>query len=367
VATILFYSPFNNRSRDTESLMLAFKDKGDQVISLSQAEGKYIHPFLRANGIETYSHVINRESDFIYHLRHIVYFILFCYRNKVNVVYAHLESACFVASIAQYFVSAKVFICRHHINEAALQGFDKSIYYRLTYKLARKIIVVSKRAAEYMEQVEHVKRDKIITINLAYDFDLYPAPDTSEVIKIKSLFQADMLFLTVGRLTAPKRVNLSIEVLKKLVDDGINAKLIILGSGDEREILTNRIALYNLQDRVGVLGFVQNVQDYLAASDCLLHPSILESSCVIVKEAGLQCKPVIVCKGIGDFDEYIVDKQNGFLVSVDNFVLEAVDCIKTNLVNESLLQAIGNRLSSEIRRRFAIEKIIPEYHKLNNR
>ncbi|NJM26390.1 MAG: hypothetical protein HC859_13810 [Bacteroidia bacterium] len=42
---ILFYSPFNQRSRDTESLMIAFKQMGHRVLSLSQQEGHIINDF----------------------------------------------------------------------------------------------------------------------------------------------------------------------------------------------------------------------------------------------------------------------------------------------------------------------------------
>src|SRR5688572_32096543 len=99
MAAILFYSPFNNRSRDTESLMLAFKAKGHLVISLSQAEGKFIHPFLSENGIRTHSILLAGANGFWYHLRHIVYLVWFCWRNKVDVVYSHLESANLVSSL----------------------------------------------------------------------------------------------------------------------------------------------------------------------------------------------------------------------------------------------------------------------------
>lgn len=45
MAVILFYSPFNQRSRDTETLMIGFRTQGHQVISLSQQEGLVIHGF----------------------------------------------------------------------------------------------------------------------------------------------------------------------------------------------------------------------------------------------------------------------------------------------------------------------------------
>ena len=58
MANILFYVPFNQRSRDTESVMLAFRKQGHTVICLSQLEGYLINDFLNAHGITAVSHVI---------------------------------------------------------------------------------------------------------------------------------------------------------------------------------------------------------------------------------------------------------------------------------------------------------------------
>ena len=44
---ILFYSSFNARARDAETLMLAFKKQGHRVVSLTQAEGKPINDGVR--------------------------------------------------------------------------------------------------------------------------------------------------------------------------------------------------------------------------------------------------------------------------------------------------------------------------------
>ena len=119
MATILFYSPFNQRSRDTESVMIAFKKQGHKVVSLSQQEGLQINSFLNSQGIEASSHVIPGErSGWFYYLKHLVFFIRFCRKHKVDIVYSHLDPANFVASIGQYFIKARTFLCRHYINES---------------------------------------------------------------------------------------------------------------------------------------------------------------------------------------------------------------------------------------------------------
>ena len=364
---ILFYSPFNNRSRDTESLMLSFKEMGHRVISLSQNNGDFIHPFLRKQGIDTFSFVLGEKKGSLYFLQHLIHLIWFCYRNRVDVIYSHLESANFVSSLAQYFVRARVFICRHHIDEARLRGFDRALYYRLTYKLAKHIIVVSNRGLDYMVKSEGIPMSKIHKINLAYDFKLYSAPCFEKVSELRTSNVCDVLLLSVARLTSFKRIDLSIETLYGLVKNGIDARLMILGAGSELVKLKELAISYGLYKRISFPGHVQNVADYLAASDYLVHPSILESSCVIVKEAGLIERPVIVCKDVGDFDEYIFHKKNGFIVDPDHFADQAVACIMQSYKNKAGLANMGYQLNLEIIRHFSIENIIFEYNKLNSR
>jgi glycosyltransferase involved in cell wall biosynthesis len=343
--------------------MIAFQNQGHKVISLSQAKGTFIHPYLSAKGIETTSYVLNPAQSF-YYLKHIFFLIGFCRRKKIDIIYSHLESANFVASVSQFFIKAKVFICRHHIDEAALQGFDKALLYRLTYKLAKKIIVVSDRGLEYMVSKEKIKRSKIIKINLAYDFTLYARPEAKVVSDIRA--QAPLILLTISRLTRYKRVDLSIRVLKRIIDSGISAKLIVLGKGEEEDRIKTLCRDLDIADNVIIKGFVSNVSDYLAAADFLLHPSVLESSCVAVKEAAIAGLPVIVCREVGDFDDYMVNGYNGFLVDKERFEDESFEVIRLYGKEKGKLRQMANNLRETVEDLFNISKIISQYDTLNS-
>lgn len=362
---ILFYSSFNNRARDAETLMFAFKKQGHQVISLTQAEGKPINRILTENGIEALSYSPRSRNQLLLIIKHVIKLIRTCYQKDINIVYCHLESASFVGVIAQYFVPARVYLCRHHIDEAKLYDFSKSWTYKLTYRLAKQIIVVSKKAKDYMVSNEGIRPEKIVHINLAYDFSLFSQPRLDVVEAIKKEFNCKVLLITVGRLTKFKRPDLSILVLKELLQDNIDAKLILLGQGEMQESLRELIERENLKDKVALTGYVENVLEYMSAATFLLHPSVLESSCVVVKESGLIGLPVIACQGIGDFDEYLVNGENAFVVDRDNFVNEAVRAIKYS-TRSSTINEITTRLRSSIFSSFSIEHLIHRYNAIHN-
>jgi glycosyltransferase involved in cell wall biosynthesis len=367
MAVILFYSPFNQRSRDTESLMIGFRHQGHKVISLSQQEGLVIHDFLRTHGVETYSRVLpGPRSGWWYYLRHLLYFIRFCYIHRVDVVYSHLEPANFVASLGQYFIRAKTYLCRHHIDEGQLYRFDKDLYYRLTYRLARNIIVVSEHARRYMVAREGIPGRKIKHINLAYDFGLYGQADRLEVQKIRDRYPAEILLLAACRFTAFKRPDLAIRTVRALTDRGLNVTLILLGQGEMKNDLQALATELCVEGRVAMPGYVSNVLDYMAAADFFLHPSLLDSSCVAVKEAGLVRLPVVVCQGVGDFDDYLVHERNGFSVHKDHFVDEAAALIVKNYHDKNRLALLGENLRKSVLDLFSVENVIRQYDALNN-
>jgi glycosyltransferase involved in cell wall biosynthesis len=362
MSVILFYSPFDQRSRDTESLMIAFKNEGHRVMSLSQASGAQIHDHLAKYDIETYTHIIPGERNWQYIYRHLRFLVSFIKKHKVQVVYSHLESANVVASIAQYLTKAKVYIVRHHINEAKLQGFDRSWTYRLTYWLAKKIIVVSAQAKRFMIEEEKIDPKKIIHINLAYDFSIYNKPDPEKVKSIKSGFDGVTL-LTVCRFTPFKRADVAIQTLKFLRDKNVRARLILLGRGEEDGKIKTMIREANLADFVIMPGYVSNVLDYMAAADFLVHPSVLESSCVSVKEAALVGLPVLVCKGVGDFDDYLEHEKNGFAVDPADFERQASDVIER--YQNTNMAAMTELLYKRVLDLFDIKNVVGQYQKLN--
>ena len=366
MTTILFYAPFNQRSRDTESLMLAFHKQGHKVFCLSQQEGYLINDFLKANGIIASSYVVpGKRSGWWYFCRHLFFFVKFCFRNRIKIVYSHLEPANFVASLGQYFVRAKVYLCRHHVDEGRLYEFDRDVYYRVTYRLARRIIVVSDRARKYMVEREGVPERKIIHVNLAYDFGLYKEPNPQNVNSIRSQYNSNLLLLTACRLTAFKRPELAVHLVRKLTDLGLDVKLIMLGKGEMLESLELLIKKLNLEERIFVKGYVDNVLEFMEAADLFLHPSVLDSSCVAIKEAGLAKLPPIMCHGIGDFEDYIRNKENGFLVDQDKFVEHSLEIIVQYSQNSEFLKKIGLNLRRSILELFSVEKVISRYDSLN--
>lgn len=360
---ILFYTPLNTRCRDIESQAVEFKKKGHEIFLLTQSGYNGIHENFKSYGFTVAAKNAKSPIIKILILKRLYHLIKYCWKHKIDVVYSHLEPSNFIAVLAQYFVKARVIICRHHVNEAQLYPFGQDLSYKLTYKLAKEIVVVSNRAKAYMVAEENVPAHRIHQINLAYDFKLYNTANPINAEKIRNAYSGDLLLLAVCRLTKYKRPKLAIRVVKNLVDSGINAKLIILGKGELMDDLRALINELGLQEHVYLAGYVNNVLDYMAAADLFIHPSLLESSCISLKEAALVNLPSVVCSGIGDFDEVIKNRENGFIVDQDNFIDETVAIIKEFRNDHEALNAIGKQIEHTVRERFEIKNVVDYYER----
>ena len=364
---ILFYTPFNSRSRDTESLMQAFVQQGNKVFLLSQtAEGPY-HEQCKKLGVVVSAYPIHKGFAPVYFLRHTLYLIRFCRKNKIRLVYAHLENAGLPAVLSQAFIRAKVITCRHTVNEAVLMGSKKFEWLnKLVYRLSRRIIVVSEKSKVWMTEHENIRASKIHLIRLAYNFDLYPKSDPYRVSDIKKKYPSKLLLLTACRMMSGKRPDVSIQVATNLIEKGLDIKLLLLGDGPLLETMQKKVALSGLQDKIFVLGYQSHIMDYLSACDLLVHPSLQDSSSVIIKEAGLCQKAVLTCKNIGDVNEYLQSDKNAFLVSEENTVNEMTETLSEIYEHPERLSQIAQALFDTVKNRFDINTILPAYIKIHS-
>ena len=351
---ILFYTPLNSRCLDIESQAIEFSKRGHRIFLLTQNESGLNHQMFESHGFNVYDTSSEIFSGRLRTVSRLVRLIRFCWKYKIDLIYSHLEPANFIAVIAQYFIKSRVIICRHHVDAAKLYSFENDFSYRLTYKLAKDIIVVSKRAKDFMVHHEKVNSNRIHVIPLSYNFDLYEPISQENVEVILKKYPTDILLLSVFRLTKYKRPFLSINLVKELIRDGIKVKLVILGQGELASKLKEQVVSEGLGNSIYFEGYVNNVQEYMTAADVLVHPSVLDSSSIVLKESGIVNLPMIACHDVGDFDEVIENGVNGFLVDRDNFVMQAKSIIKQYISDKASLRNIGKASEVNVRNRFSI-------------
>ena len=140
---------------------------------------------------------------------------------------------------------------------------------------------------------------------------------------IRSISTAEKLpfdyIIAVGRLVSLKQFAQLIESYANSDLPQRNIHLVILGIGEEQIMLENRIADLNLEDKVHLLGFKENVWDYISNAKFLVLSSQYEGFPMTILEALSLGIPVISFDCESGPNEMIINNHNGILVENQNF------------------------------------------------
>lgn len=173
-----------------------------------------------------------------------------------------------------------------------------------------------------------------------------------------------LLVIFTGRLSRAKGLPMLIEVWSQIAREHADAHLVLVGSGDRsfdgcEQELRDSIRTAQLDSRVTFTGHVENVHEYLQASDLFVSPSESEGfglSLVEAMAAGLPC----VSTAVGVAPEVIRDRREGWLIPVrDPAALSSA--LHDALDQRSALPAIGAAARRAVTGRFDIDEVARRY------
>lgn len=121
-----------------------------------------------------------------------------------------------------------------------------------------------------------------------------------------------MTFATVGRMYHQKGYDRLLEAHRRLISEGFDYDLWILGDGPDRTAHERFIAENHLEDSVRLLGFRKNPYPFIQAADCIVCSSRYEGFSTVVTESLILGKSVVTtpCSGM---DELLGDNEFGLI------------------------------------------------------
>lgn len=120
------------------------------------------------------------------------------------------------------------------------------------------------------------------------------------------------LILMIGSICHRKNQSAAIPMLKELVDQGVDAHLVVVGPEDRKESakLKSAIAKEKVTTRVHLMGLKEDMDRFVGASDCVLSTSRDEQASVSLLETLAGGRPAISSR-TGSAPEVIKDGDNG--------------------------------------------------------
>lgn len=158
--------------------------------------------------------------------------------------------------------------------------------------------------------------------------------------------------LTIGRLMKQKALEVSVEAMKRLKDAGDPVRWYVLGEGDQRAFLEERIRSLGLEKDFLLLGAVENPYPYLRQADLYVHASRFEGKSIAIQEAQVLGKAILVSNCSGN-REQVEDGVDGLMCQ-----LEAEDIcgkLQTLLRDPALRERLGRAAAQKQRGEEAAE------------
>ncbi len=172
--------------------------------------------------------------------------------------------------------------------------------------------------------------------------------------------QNSKIFVSVGRFYSVKNQELLIKAFEKLLEEGFDVHLLILGALDVVPTYAKKCTeMIKRDDRIHVMGEVSNVSDYLLESDVLCFSSIYEGFPISIIEAMSIGVPTISTP-VGGILDVIEDGKNGYL-SKDMSVESYKEALKRVIVEDTIDK---NALISEYKDKYSVEKCAQKYLEL---
>lgn len=228
---------------------------------------------------------------------------------------------------------------------------------QLVYKKFYAFINVSQKAHDYFNKPFMLPHIPSAIVPNAIDTRKFTARQCTEADKaaLRSKFgirEDDRVVLYVGRVVEEKRVIELLEIMKRVVTERNNAKMLFVGDGGAYDTLVERVQEAGLGDRILFAGFVDwtKLSAYYAIGSIFVTVSLSEMHSMTILEA-LSLGLPVVCRRDTSFADTVFHGKDGYEGSTDDEVVSYL----IDLIDNPDKCAEFGRYALEVSRRFSLD------------
>jgi glycosyltransferase involved in cell wall biosynthesis len=190
---------------------------------------------------------------------------------------------------------------------------------------------------------------KLRVIRCGVDVELFrrgPDPSPGERFRV----------LSVTRLVPGKGMPFLLDALAALIDRGVDAELVVVGDGPERQQFVEQARRLGIADRVELAGAVgqDEIRQHYASANAFCLPSFAEGVPVVLMEAMAFELPAVATRITG-VPELIEDGRSGLLVTPAR-ADELADALERLANSPELRQSIGAAARERVVGEFNIQR-----------
>ena len=242
------------------------------------------------------------------------------YSRKYDLIVSYHEKS----DVMNFLLKCLPFSNMVHISSKRDMGFNLSPRLLKVMKFVSKRIGIttspSSSIAEQMVEGYQVEREQAHVIYNGVDLAKFQIAEEVAVTRCKralGLNTSKKYFAILGTLSPVKGHKVLIEAFIKLSFLHDEWHLVIIGDGELRESLEGMIEKHNITKQVVIVGFQDNVSEWLRVVDVIISASYSEGLSNALVEAAASSLPIIATN-VGGNPEVVIDQYNGLLIEPGN-------------------------------------------------
>lgn len=284
-------------------------------------------------------------------------------RVRPDCVHVHSPKAAGLGALAARLQGVKKIIYTVHgwaFNEDRSYA-QKSIIYLfswITILLSHKVINLSEH--EYAQTIMFPGgQTRAIVIPLGITpIVLYSKSGARDRLRVMLGMDVSKRFIigTVGELHNNKGYDYALTAIKEITKTNPDILYCIIGDGERRAEIENKIKSLGITEQVRLLGFVPNAAEYAKAFDLFLLSSVKEGLPYVLLEVGL-AGSACIATNVGGTPSIIDDMQSGILIQPKKYQ-EITQSIDFMIRHPRIRREYGESLKSKVITKFSMDKML---------
>ena len=188
----------------------------------------------------------------------------------------------------------------------------ESMLNRIRYRYGLKVLRTSKAVRVASERIKRsllshgIREDTITVLPIRPELEAFLREERPKR-------SSGITFLSLGRLSKEKDILRIVDAFARLVKEGMDARLRIIGEGRELSRIVARVREHNIADRVTFVPWTEDVPHEMAHADIFLLASHHEAYALTLVEALAAGLPIITTD-VGCVGELVKDGIHGIVV-----------------------------------------------------
>jgi glycosyltransferase involved in cell wall biosynthesis len=287
-------------------------------------------------------------------------------RQRPHVLHTHTAKAGAIGRLASVLAGgARPPVVVHTFHGHVLAGyfgaFGSAVFRTAETALAHladALVAVSPQVREDLVRVgvAPARRFAVIRLGINLEPRVRSSADPSTMLRTIGIEPGRFVVAWFGRMTAVKRTNDLVDVLVALRSSGVDACLLLVGDGTDRESVERRAHDLGVARHCYFVGYQQEVAPWYAAANAVVLTSANEGTPVTIIEALAAARPV-VATDVGGVRDVVRDRVDGYLVPAGD-----TGAIASRLAEIARHPELGRRLGesgrSRVLSRYAVERLV---------